>query len=402
MNPILGSIAPAPKRPGNLQSASLRKFFRVLAAAAIIFVGVLVIALGSHPANKDYISYWSAAKLLIHHHDPYSPAAVLAMEKAQGFTASWPVIMRNPPWAIFLILPLALGGPLEGLLLWTAAAVICVLVFIRLLNISSRDRAFAFVFAPAIACITSGQSSPFLLLGFSLFLYLYQRRPFLAGASLLLVAIKPHLFLVFWAVLLVESIYRRRFRVLIGGATALVAATALAMIFDGQIWRQYFAMLHASKLKQEFFPTGSMLFRSLIDTRAGWLLFVPSAVAVLWGLWYYFRKRRIWDWKTHGMILMLVTVFASPYGWFTDEIVLLPSIAFAIYLPGKRKYSVPLLLLVNCAAIVLLLMPHASLSSRIFIWTPAAWLVWFLYATSWSETCKISVQPAGPEDVQFV
>ena len=76
--------------------------------------------------------------------------------------------------------------------------------FLPTLNVSAKRPRFAFVFAPAVACVCSGQGSPFLLLGFSLFLRSIRSHPFLAGASLLLMAIKPHLFLIFWALLLAD------------------------------------------------------------------------------------------------------------------------------------------------------------------------------------------------------
>jgi len=358
-----------------------KKILRRVAAAAIVLTGLLVISVASDPASKDYISYWSAGRLLLHHADPYSASQVLALEKTQGYSEIKPIIMRNPPWALFLVVPLGFVNPVVGLLLWTIAAAGCILIFIRLLNVSPEDRVFAFLFAPALGAICSGQSSPFLLLGFSLFLRFYQSRPFLAGVSLLLMAIKPHLFLVFWMLLLIDCIYHRRFFILAGGTCALAAGTAFSMYLDVHIWQHYFAMLRASALDTEFFPTISMLFRLLIDSRAGWLLFVPSALAVGWGLVYYARHRHSWDWRIHGMLLMLVSVLVSPYGWFSDEIVLLPSLAFAFTFPEKRRYSMKMLVAINCLALLILLIAHPSLSSYAYLWTPLAWTVWFLYTT---------------------
>src|SRR6201999_1952329 len=109
------------------------------------------------------------------------------------------------------------------------------------LHVPLEDRVFAFLFMPVIASFRMAQSSPLLLLGFSLFLFFYRRRPFLAGASLLLMAIKPHLFLVFWAVLLVDCIYRRSLLVLAGLASALALGTGFATCLDPHIWQHYFA-----------------------------------------------------------------------------------------------------------------------------------------------------------------
>lgn len=359
-----------------------KSILRRLAAAAIVLAGLLFISLTGHPASKDYISYWSAGKLLIHHANPYSRPDVLAVERAHGFSETRPLMMRNPPWALFLTAPLGLGSPSIGLFFWTLAAAGCIVAFIRLLKVPPEDRAFVFLFAPTIAVFRIAQTSPFLLLGFSLFLYLHRRRPFLAGASLLFMAIKPHLFLVFWAVLLADSLYRRSLVVFAGLAAALVAATTFAMGFNAHIWQHYFAMLRGSDLDSEFFPTTSMMFRLLIHPQAIWLLFVPSAVGIVWGLWYYIRNRHVWHWGTHGMLLMLVTVLVSPYSWFPDEIVLLPALAFAITFPHRRARSLELLVVINLAAILVLMAGNRSIVSTVYLWTPSAWLVWFLYTTN--------------------
>jgi hypothetical protein len=382
MNTLLDRAGTPQTQDGHRVNFTTKKILRVLAASAIVLAGLLAVALAGRPATKDYISYWSAGKLLVHHANPYSSADVFALEKTQGYLENRPIIMRNPPWALFLVAPIGFTNLVTGLLLWTIIGVACIVAFIRLLNIPTEDRVFAFLFAPALCAFCSGQSSPFLLLGFSLFLRFHQRRPFLAGASLLLMAIKPHLFLVFWMVLLIDCIYRRRFLVLAGGLSALAAGTAFAMFLDPHVWQHYFAMLRASTLDTEFFPTMSMVFRLIIDSGASWLLFVPSALALLWGIWYYVHNRRAWDWRVQGMLLMLVTVLVSPYGWFSDEIVLLPSIAFAVAYPHKRQHSLSLLVAINGVGLLVLLVGHATLASGGYVWTPLAWLAWFLYATT--------------------
>lgn len=81
------------------------------------------------------------------------------------------------------------------------------------------------------------------------------------------------------------------------------------------------------------------------------------------------------------MLLMLVTILVTPYGFFSDEIVLLPSIAFAIAYPHRRKYSGWILLVINTAALCVVAF-SGKLASPWYVWTPTAWLLWFLYATN--------------------
>jgi hypothetical protein len=373
---------------GSGASSPRKRALRAIAITVIALTGVLLLTLTT--SRTDYIEYRSSGVLLVHHADPYSPSGVFAIEKAEGYLASRPMIMLNPPWTLFLVAPLGFGGLREGLFLWILATAGSVFLSVEILHVPSKERAFAYVFAPAAAAVFMGQSSPLLLLGFSLFLRFHRSRPFFAGASLLLMAIKPHLFLIFWVVLLVDCIYRRRFLILAGCVSALAAGTAFSMYFDPRIWRHYLDMLRGYNLQQGFLPTASMLFRMLIDVRAFWLLFVPSVVAILWGLWYYSRRKHLWDWRIHGMLLMIVTLLVSPYGWLTDEAVLLPAILYALTLPEKRKYATWILLAINTAILVTALGTQAALSSRAYMWTPITWLLWFLYATKPARHSKPS------------
>jgi hypothetical protein len=272
----------------------------------------------------------------------------------------------------------------------------CIVASVHLLNPIPKNNPLALFFAPVLACLCSGQSSPFLLLGFALFLYLHRSHPYFAGSSLLLMAIKPHLFLIFWAVLLVESLYRREFRIIAGCSAALALASAFAMCFDVHIWGNYLAMMRWADLSNKALPTASMLLRMMINPKAFWLLFAPSALAILWAIWYYIRNRVVWNWRIHGMPLILVTILVSPYGFITDEVVVLPAIIFALSFPGRRRYSEWLLLIINGIALYAVVINHAALSSHAYLWTPVTWLAWFLYATWNSRGVKssLSAEPA--------
>lgn len=370
-----------------------KKYIGILSAMFVALVGIAGLAAIHHPGHMDFIAYWSSGSLIAHHLNPYSPEKVMALETAHGFTLDQPFMVFNPPWSLFLVAPLGFVSDYPALFLWLTIIIVCTLASILLLHRNSRYGPLALIFAPVIACINSGQSGGFLLLGFALFLHFQHRRPFLAGASLLFMAIKPHLFLVFWVVLLVDCLCRRKYRILGGAASALAASSMLSMCFDLHIWKDYIAMMFGYQIQQALLPTLSMLFRMAIDVRAFWLLFIPSVIAVVWGLWYYLRLRQVWDWRTHGLLLMLVTVLASPYGYFSDQVVLLPCIAFGLCVAGKDRYSRWLLLILNSVTLFIVLR-GTPLSSLLYVWTPAAWLLWFLYATNGLRRISLEVSSA--------
>jgi hypothetical protein len=282
--------------------------------------------------------------------------------------------MLNPPWALFMVAPLGFFPAIGALVLWIVMTAGSVLASIFVLDVPPQNRGMAFLFAPVLASLTMMQSSPFLLLGFSLFLRFHRTRPFVAGASLLLMAIKPHLFLVFWAVLLVDCLYRRRFAILVGMTVALACASAAPMLLVPHVWQDYLALMRGAALGQDRFPTLSVLLRVMIDRKLGWLTFVPSCLGIAWGVIYYWRKRLSWDWRRNGMPVMLVSVLTSPYGWVSDQAVLLPVVVAAVMSPFRR-YSIEILIVLNCAVLLVF-----CTSAQLRAWLPLAWMVWYLYA----------------------
>src|SRR3984885_10861262 len=209
---------------------------RTIAAALILSVGVAILSFAmtsSNAAKKDFITYWAAGHQLIHHANPYDGPEILALQKSAGFEDSRPFFMRNPPSAFWIALPLGVLSAKWGAVVWSLAILAALMTSIRLLWIlqgSPPDRLHlvGYVFPPVLACLLAGQFGIFLLLGVTLFLHFYESRPYVAGASLLLCALKPHLFLPFGVVLLAWILVSRSYRILAGAAVALTMSLALA------------------------------------------------------------------------------------------------------------------------------------------------------------------------------
>lgn len=354
--------------------------------------GILVFVANSiDVGNRDFISYWAAGKLLVHHASPYDSAAVLRIERAAGYTGAWPNMLLNMPTAFFLFLPLGLVAANTGMVLWFVAFAVCLMESVRLLwklhgQPDDSLHLFSYLFAPVFVCMMAGQLGGFLLLGVVLFLYFHESRPFLAGAALLLCTVKPHLFLPFGIVLLAWALNRKAFRVLAGIAVALGASCALSFFFDPHAWSEYsWMMSHNEGIQRDFVPTLSVMFRLLVNRNAVWLQYIPAAAGCVWGLWYFWSRRATWNWLHHGMLLLLVSELCAPHAWFTDEVMVLPAILAGLY---AAKNSRPMLLLfglvTGCALIEFL--AGVKLVSPYYLWTAPVWLTWYLFATARRRT----------------
>jgi hypothetical protein len=364
------------------------KFWRIVAASSILGIGTLILAFAmsaDDAANRDFIAYWAAGKQLIHHADPYDVPTVLTLERNAGLPGPRPFIMRNPPFALFITLPLAPFSVRTGAILWSFAIVAALMVSIRLIwrmlgSPADRLHFAGYGFPPVLACLLAGQVGAFLLLGVVLFLRLRETRPFAAGAALLLCALKPLLFLPFAAVIFCWIIVHRSFRLLAGFAAALAAGLALAYLLDPGAWPAYLRMVQTARLQNEFIPTVSLVFRLAIHRDWLWLQLAPTFAATVWALLYF--RRRTWDWMENGMLVLLVSILAAPYAWFTDESVLLPAVLFSLYRTSENRRSlIPYLCIAGLALLEVFV--GVPLTSAFYLWTAPAWLLWFVYAVTY-------------------
>jgi hypothetical protein len=365
-------------------------FSRVLRglAACLLFAicgGILALAMSDgNAANRDFVSYWAAGQRLVHHADPYDSAAIFQLEQSAGWSEDRALLMRNPPFALFLTIPLGFVSEKTGAVLWSLMILATLMAAIRLLrdmngNPPNRLHLLGYLFAPSMACMLAGQSSGLALLGLTLFLYLHRTRPQIAGAALVLCALKPHLFLPFAVVLLVWTIAQKAFRVVVGATLALAVCSAVPLFLDPSVYANYAAMARTSRIEAEFVPTLGEALRIAIHPQAVWLQFLPAVVGCIWAVWYFRQHRNHWEWSTDGSILMLISLLVAPYSWFTDQVVLLPAIFQAIYAADASPRSRALLWFVAIDGVALMeVLAGVQLDSPLYIWAPAAWTIWYV------------------------
>lgn len=363
---------------------------RKIAASLIVLAGFLFLGaidwIKTSPqsvgAGGDYIGYWAAGQRLAHHQDPYDVEAVLALEQAHGFNHQDPSITPSPPAAWLLLLPLGWMSAKVGVVLWTMLGLASAAASLRLMfEIHGRPNTLlyllGFLFAPIIICLVGNQLGIFFLLSITLFLYLLDTRPFLAGAALLPIALKPHLFFAFGVVLLLWALHRKKLPALFGFFAALAASTVVTLAYDPRIWPQYIHMWRTGSVKERVTPTLSVAFRFLINGNAHWLEFVPALVAAAWAVWFYLSRRDRWQWLDHGLVVLLVSVMCAPYAWITDESVLLVAVMTAAI---RARFSWKALLVVALPVAIALVevLRAVDIKNHGYIWTTPAWLLAYL------------------------
>jgi len=333
---------------------------------------------------RDFVVYWATGQQLVHHANPYDAASMLRVERGGGLPTGYGVLyMRNPPWALPLAYPLGFMGVRLGTLLWSLLLLGCLWGAVQMVwQIHGRPRKLlnflGLSFAPALMCLIVGQTSIFALLGLSLFLRLHRSRPFLAGVSLWLCSLKPHLFLAFGVVLLAWVVFNRCYEVMLGAAAALAASCALTWVMDPTAWADYAHMMRNDGIATEFIPCWSVALRLWIKPTAMGIEYILPLLGCAWALAYFWKRRRTWDWASDGSGVVLVSILCAPYCWLYDQAIAIPAL-----LDGAYRTSSRVLLTLLCVGSVIVeaqMFRGVKLPSPLFLWTAPAWLAWYLFA----------------------
>jgi Glycosyltransferase family 87 len=377
-------------------------FAKLLVAAAL--TGLLAYFLFIHFSDikrsvtaRDSLAYWAAGRLLIESHNPYDASAVLQLERQSGYVEERPLVVRTPPWSLFMIAILGFLSPFWSWLLWMAVTLGCLVTGLRLCKRLYGGEPIpenllsivGYTFAPVPACLISGQMGLVLMLGLVLFLWWETHHPFLAGAALILPFAKPHLLVVFWIALFFWVVLRRKLAVAGGFLLALAAVSVIPLMLDPGIFRHYREMLRAASMQREFIPALSGVIRLIFFRRMFWVQFIPMLAALVWGALFFQQRFVEWSWRQHGPALLVASVLTTPYAWLADESVLLPAMlqaaAFAYQARAQIKIRAKIVLAILALLnflLLLILRSRIPFATGIYFWSSLVWFFFYFYARS--------------------
>jgi hypothetical protein len=380
---------------------------RLLKIASAVMVTTLVVyflvlrspQIRRDVAVRDSIAYWSAGRLLIDHENPYDHAAVLNLERQQGYRDERPLVLRTPPWSLFLVAPIGWLSPFWAWATWIGLSLACLVAGVRACTRMYGSKIppnlftiVAYTFAPIPACLVSGQMGLVLMLGILIFLWAAEERPLLAGAALLVPFAKPHLFSAFFLVLALWLVFKRQVSIALGFMAALAAASGFALLLDAHIFQHYRDMLQTAAINREFIPALSGVVRLVFFRRMFWVQFVPMIAGCLWAMWFFSKNRQSWDWRQHAPALLVMSVLIAPYEWLSDESILLPAIlqaaAFAYTSRGslrvRSKIAIVVFTILNML-LLLILKSKVPFSTGIYFWSSLVWFSWYFIARGWQR-----------------
>jgi hypothetical protein len=323
---------PAASPPHWLDEERVRVYsWMIVAIFAAVFIVWFALSLPSlvdprgKPTGYDFMAFWSAAQLALAGRPEAAfdgPTIAAVQHAAVPFLPNIWFPWHYPPTFLFVVVPL-------GLLPYPAALAIFVLgsaaVWVALVRQILPDRRAWIVAAatPAgLITLVDGQNA-FLtaaLAGFAL-LWL-ERRPVAAGILVGLLAVKPHLAVLFPLALLAEGRWRS---IAAAAATVLVLSVASLAAFG---WASWAAFLHHLAISQAMADQGAVPWGTMpspfvfalsfgVPVRAAGILQVVVALFAAGCVWRTWRNRDA-AFEAKAATLAAASLLVSPYLFYYD------------------------------------------------------------------------------------
>jgi len=227
---------------GNISNTSKIILILLLGAITILFP----ISLPRGAGDWDLQAYWSSAYLFAHGQDFSDPLALGEIEHT--------LTTRDDPETLFswfspignvALLPFTLIPFTKAVYYWLILNIIILFSSANLIWENSDSRIWipllaVFSFSMTVVSLVFGQINFLEVLGLALFLALSKsKRQYLAGASLVLTTIKPHLVILTLPIILLDLLRKKEWKALTGFALTLAFCFAILFAFYPP-WMQSF------------------------------------------------------------------------------------------------------------------------------------------------------------------
>jgi len=178
-----------------------------------------------------------------------------------------------------------------------------------------------FSFALTLMSLIFGQINSLEVLGLALFLMLSKaNKPYLAGASLVLTTIKPHLVIITLPILFLDLLRKKEWKTLIGFFVVLGFCFAILFTFYPPWIQSFWKVLFSGMNTVRETPTINGIFVILGENSIGKLIWLFTLLAGI--AWWWLRGQN-WNRRTFIDISVAVGLIVSPIGWSYDQVILI-------------------------------------------------------------------------------
>jgi hypothetical protein len=360
--------------------------------ALILLLGAVILAfpvsLPPGAGDWDLQAYWSSTYLLAHGQD-FSNGVALGEIEHTLTTRTDPETLYSwfSPIGNVVLLPFTLVPFTTAVYYWLILNIIILFYSTMLIWGDSDSRTWipllaVFSFSMTVVSLVFGQINFLEVLGLALFLSLGKaNKPYLAGASLVLTTIKPHLVIITLPILLLDLLRKKEWKSLAGFAIAIGCCFLVLFAFYPPWIQSFLGVVTSGMSTVRETPTVNGLLVLMGENKIGKLIFL---IALIVGIIWWFLRGQNWDRRTFIDLSMTTGLIVSPIGWSYDQIMLFFPILSILAWVAKgelpknvSKIVVAILIVANLAAYILRTFTPSDVW---FFWIPFVVLGLYMFA----------------------
>lgn len=347
-----------------------------------ILLGIIIIlfpvSLPPGAGDWDLQAYWSSAYLFAHGEDFSDPVALGEIEHT--------LTTRDDPETLFswfspignvVLLPFTTIPFTRAVYYWLVLNIIILFYSATIIWDGVGKRTWipllaVFSFSMTIVSLVFGQINFLEVLGLALFLTLSRsNRPFLAGASLVLTTIKPHLVILTLPILFLDLLRKKEWEILKGFTFALTICFLILFAFYPPWIQSFWTVISSGMSTVRETPNINGLFVLLGEYNLGKLIWLVTLIA---GIIWWWKRGQSWNRRTFIDITVTVGLIVAPIGWSYDQIMLFfPILSLLSWIANGNlpkqisKSIIAILIIANLATYIL---RSFTPSDVWFFWAP--------------------------------
>lgn len=362
------------------------KYILILLFGAVILV--IPISLPPGAGDRDLQAYWSSSYLFANGEDFSDPLRLGEIEHTLT-TRDEPETLNSwfSPIGNVVLLPFTWVPFARAVFYWLILNILVLFCSTLLLWGDTDSRTWipllaVFSFSMTVFSLIFGQINFLEVLGLALFLSLSRsNQPYLAGASLVLTTIKPHLVILTLPILLLDLLRKKEWKILTGFAAGSIFCIVILFALYPP-WIQSFIKVITSGMSDfRETPTMSGLLILLGNKAIGKAIW---PVALLASILWWLKSGTTWDRRRFIDLSLAVGLIVSPIGWSYDQIMLilpiLSLLAWAVKAEVPKSLSIIVVALLILTNLLAYLQRSLTPSDVWFFWIPFVVLGLYLAA----------------------
>ena len=362
--------------------AQISNISNTLKIILIILLGTIIvlfpISLPPGAGDWDLQAYWSSAYLFARGQDFSDPVTLGEIEHTLT-TRDDPDTLYSwfSPIGNIVLLPFTFIPFTKAVFYWLVLNIIILFYSAMLIWERPDSRLWipllaVFSFSMTVVSLVFGQINFFEVLGLALFLALSKsNRQYLAGASLVLTTIKPHLVILTLPILLLDLLRKKEWRVLTGFSLALAFCLTILFAFYPPWMQSFWTVITSGMSTFRETPNINGLLVLIGEYNLGKLIWL---IILILGVIWWWKRGQTWDRRTFIDISLAAGLIVAPIGWSYDQIMLLfPILSLLSWITQgetSRQTSRAILIILIAANLLTYILRTFTPSDVWFFWVP--------------------------------